>query len=362
MNLRAPFGDLNHAIIWSVELILLLGLIFTVHYLLQRGFSQFKERHRFNEHDWRSSIDYPILGPMRTLAWILLTTFVAKFSIYYLGIEDEIPTIALLRTIGVIGCLTWSLLRWKAIFQRSAVLRGTSGRSALKPGSVETLGKFFTIFVLFISILVTLQISGLDITPLVTFSGIGVAALAFATKDVIANFYGGFMIQTSRSFVLNDQIELPQRKIIGYIEDIGWYFTTLRDQEKKPVYIPNALFSTECVINLSRMTHRRIDETLYLQFKDAGKTEQLVAQIRQLLMHHPEIDSNQAILVHIMAFGLFAIHLNVRAYTYATDYEKFRDIQHSILLKICTLIQKEGAMVHLPPREFMAQNPSVLTS
>src|SRR5205085_682063 len=110
-------------------------------------------------------------------------------------------------------------------------------KHALDPSSMAIFEKTFTIFVLFISSLLILQIFGLDVVPLLTVSGIGAAILGFASRDVFANFFGGMMIFMSSPFKIDDYIELPGKKIAGTVEEIGWYFTTIRDTHKRSLYI-----------------------------------------------------------------------------------------------------------------------------
>jgi len=110
--------------------------------------------------------------------------------------------------------------------------------------SIDFLGKILTIIIVFISFLMILQIVGGDIMPLVAFGGIGAAAIGFAAKDVIANFFGGLMLFITRPFVNGDLIEMPSNNIIGHIETIGWYNTCIRELSKMAVYVPNSSFST----------------------------------------------------------------------------------------------------------------------
>ncbi len=150
----------------------------------------------------------------------------------------------------------------------------------------------------------------------------------------------------SRPFHVNDWIELPERKVTGSIEEIGWYFTTLRDASKKPFYIPNSVFISELVVNQSRMTHRYINETLSLRYSDAKKLGPLIQEIREFLLSHPDIDQHEPIYVYALAFAESAIPVEIRAYTRTTTrYQEFMDIKQKIMLRICALIESAGAGV-----------------
>ena len=80
------------------------------------------------------------------------------------------------------------------------------------------------------------------IAPLLAFGSIGAASLGFAGKDVIANFCSGLMLHITRPFVIGDEIMLPEKNLEGNIEEIGWFKTSIRDKEKRAVYLPNNFF------------------------------------------------------------------------------------------------------------------------
>jgi small-conductance mechanosensitive channel len=111
--------------------------------------------------------------------------------------------------------------------------------------------KFLTPLILFVGLLMILQLLNVSITPLIALSSIAAAAFGLAGKDVLANLCGGFMLHLSRPFYIHDHIELPEKKISGDVQSIGWYFTILRDETKQLVSIPNALFASQVIVNRS---------------------------------------------------------------------------------------------------------------
>ena len=119
--------------------------------------------------------------------------------------------------------------------------------------------------------MIVLQVWGLNLAPLIAFGGIGAAAIGFAGKDVIANFFGGLMLHINRSFMVGDLIQMPDSHLEGYVEEIGWYLTTVREK-KKGRYTCPMRFSRMRVINGARMTHRRIEEKIGVRYEDFSKT------------------------------------------------------------------------------------------
>ncbi len=235
--------------------------------------------------------------------------------------------------VGVL-LLAWLALKAKKSFVRRTHQKRQEGGHVLDPFTLQIIEKILTILIFFISLMLILQIWGLNVVPLLTFSGIGAAILGFASKDVFSNFFGGLMIYMTRPFAVNDSIEIPSQKIAGTVEEIGWYLTTIRDMQKKSIYVPNSNFSTELLFNHSRMTHRRIEEQIRFRIADADKARSLIQKIRELLAKHPEIDHNEQIDVFLLSISPYGIVIDVKAYSKTTKYLKFMAIKEDILLKI----------------------------
>ncbi len=332
---------LEHA--WIVEAGFILLLLFLFNFLLKRALDRSKQKAQIKENDWRVHLDSSVIFPLKALLWVLSSSFLFYLTAQELKLADTLGFIAPLRNVAIVFFLTWFLIRWKKVFHNAMAARRVRGKPTFDPVSLEIIGKLFTIGVLFVALLVILGLFGLNIVPLVTFGGIGAAAFGFASREVIANFFGGLMLYATRPFTVNDLIEIPAKKITGHVEEIGWYATALRDLEKKPIYIPNALFSSEILLNLSRITHRCIEEKVRIRYADADKASNIIDEIRTLFDRHPEIDSHQPINIYLLTFGPYALEIEIKAYTLSTRYEDFMEIKQELLLHVHQIIESAGA-------------------
>lgn len=234
--------------------------------------------------------------------------------------------------IGAILLLAWVLMRIK-----TALLKKIADYSHTSKITVEVVSKIFTVIIFFLSLLMVLQIVGLDIAPLLTFGGIGAAILGFASKDIFANFFGGVLIYATRPFKVDDFIEIRSKNIAGTVEEIGWYLTTIRDVHKKVQHIPNSLFSTEMVLNDSKMTHRRIDEQMRFKAHTPEQVAIFVQKAQNYLKHHPDIDQNEEVSIFLTSISPYGIVLDIKAYTKTTATLSFLKTKQDILLKIFEL-------------------------
>lgn len=201
--------------------------------------------------------------------------------------------------------------------------------------------KILTALILFVSGLIILQILGINVGPLITFGGIGAAAVGFACKDVIANFFGGFMIYATRPFAIGDIIEMPKEKILGHVESIGWYFTCIRDLRKQCLYIPNSRFANEVLLNQSRMTHRRIDEKIRIRGTDSDKGIVYIEQIRQLFKQNKYIDQEKPLEIFLLSIGPWGLEVEIKAYTQITNSEKFLQLRQELLWEVYNTIYQK---------------------
>ena len=141
--------------------------------------------------------------------------------------------------------------------------------------TIDAIAKLLRISVIIIGFLIALQSIGYSISGVLAFGGVGGIAVGFAARDLLANFFGGLMIYMDRPFNVGDWIRSPDKEIEGTVEKIGWRSTTIRTFDKRPLHVPNSIFSNISVENPSRMSNRRIKETIGIRYDDLSKMEKL---------------------------------------------------------------------------------------
>lgn len=193
-----------------------------------------------------------------------------------------------------------------------------------------------------------MQLLGLPISGLLAFGGIGGAGIAFASKDLLANFFGGLVVYTDRPFKVGDWIRSPDKNIEGVVEYIGWRVTRIRTFDKRPLYVPNGIFLTISVENASRMTNRRIRTNIGIRYEDADKMDAITHDVKQMLLHHPEIDTRQVLIVNFIEFGTSSLNFMVYTFTKTTQWVHFQEIQHDVFLRIIAIVRDHGARCAFP--------------
>jgi MscS family membrane protein len=215
---------------------------------------------------------------------------------------------------------------------------------------VGAIGKLLRLSIIITTALVVLQSFGYSVSGVMAFGGIGGIAVGFAAKDLLANFFGGLMIYLDRPFKVGDWIRSPDKEIEGTVEEIGWRQTRIRTFDKRPLYVPNGTFANISVENPSRMTNRRIYETIGVRYEDAGHVPAIVADVHAMLRQHGEIDQQQTLIVNLNSFGASSVDFFVYTFTRTTNWVRYHDIKQDVLLRILNIIEGHGAEVAFPTR------------
>jgi small-conductance mechanosensitive channel len=87
--------------------------------------------------------------------------------------------------------------------------------------------------------LMVLKSFGIAIEPLLTALGVGSLAVALALQPTLSNLFAGLHITLAKSVRIGDFVEL-ENGVQGFVADIGWRATTLREGANNQVIVPNA--------------------------------------------------------------------------------------------------------------------------
>ena len=99
-----------------------------------------------------------------------------------------------------------------------------------------------------LGLLVILNGLGLSITPMLTALGVGGLAIALALQDTLANLFAGFYLTVAKQIRIGNYIRLSSGEE-GYLVDIDWRASRLRQLSNNTVLIPNAKLSQSIVTN-----------------------------------------------------------------------------------------------------------------
>ena len=241
----------------STFVMLALGSAVVIHFLMLILIRIYGKGGEGTIGDIRTAIGRALPVPMGIAIWVIALTISIQYlidildwnrTVMTLSGEDEvidlITVIGMSRTALVILLCTWFVSRALRAFSDILNKWHTRKESVeLDTTAIQALASIGIVLVWVLGIVVTLQALGMNMNAVLTVGGIGGAAFAFASKDVIANFFGGLLIMFTRPFRVGDKIESGS-KIAGTVTRVGLYATWLRTEDGKMLYVPNSIYNS----------------------------------------------------------------------------------------------------------------------
>jgi len=209
--------------------------------------------------DIRTAIGSSLPTPLGVAIWVVALTLIAQKLVENFGLnellqiesgEDTINTdgvIAMVRTGLLILLATWFIARGIRSF--ALILNNWHHNKEtieLDTTAIQALASVGVVLVWVVGFIVMLQSLGLNMSAVITIGGIGGAGVAFASKDVVANFFGGIVVMLNRPFKVGDSI--ISGKIEGTVTSIGLYATYLKTDDGNTLYVPNSIFNNSEIL------------------------------------------------------------------------------------------------------------------
>ncbi len=335
----------NEQFIWPLKIFTITFIAFTLSFFITKIITKFKEKLLKKGKNWESALVLSIRRPVKVLIWILGITFAIDISDQYSNADFSEISEAI-RDLGIIFSIGWS--GWRAIKSYENNLKLEHKNKKIDITTASAVIKLTKASLIITMSLVALQTMGISINGVLAFGGVGGIAIGFAAKDLLANFFGAIMLYMDRPFVVGDWIRSPDQEIEGTVEHIGWRLTHIRTFNQRMLYIPNSVFSSIAIENPSRMTNRRIYETIGLRYTDTSKVDTILSQIKEMLISHAEIDENKTLMVNLNKFNNYSVDFFVYTFTHTTQWVKFHAIKQEILLNISKIIEDNQAQIAFP--------------
>lgn len=351
LELKNMLASLKAVIVdhWSIEIIAVVLCVFLLMYLYKLMHAYLHRVLHKTRHVWDDLILMALYKPIQ---FVLLSHGII-LALYLTAIHYGffLPSIVLqLNKIVWIIAGFWFVMRYVALIEGRLIEHSQLDKEKIDQTTVRGVCQFVRIFSFVFVALFGLEALGVGLSALLTFGGFSSVAVAFAAKDLLANFFGGFMVFYDRPFSVGDWIRSPDKDIEGIVEHIGWRLTRIRTFAKRPLYVPNSVFSTIAIENPQRMTNRRIKSLVGLRYQDHDKLAAVTEAISDMLKDHPDIDQQQTSYVKLVSFGASSLDVMIYAFTKTTNWIRFQSVQQDVFLKIMAIIDSHGAACAFPTR------------
>lgn len=253
---------------------------------------------------------------------------------------------------------------------------------------INLLLKITYFLIILVAILVLLKNFGFNISALIASLGIGGLAVAFAVKDMLANFFASVVLLFDNSFNQGDWIVCGD--IEGTVVEMGLRRTTIRTFDNAMLFVPNSLLANSSVRNWNRRkVGRRIRMQIGVTYDSTpDQIRACVQDIKTMLINHPkiaketdarpplshyELDLKQNIvsLDDLLGYksNLFVVldefadsSINILVYCFSTtvNWGEWLDVRQDVMLKIMDIVASHNLSFAFPSQSvYIEEMPKV---
>src|SRR5690606_7485642 len=239
------FGLLSEG--WRAGVLIFLLVLGTaaVAYIVSHIIAALEKKFTSTSNLWDDAILHAARRPVVAFVWLQGVYWAAEVAHHFSEAEIFTANGTLLQ-IGFVWVVVWFFIRLIKQFE-NILTSPIKMRKPMDYTTVNAISKLSRAVVIITAVLTALQTLGFSISGVLAFGGVGGIAVGFAAKDLLANFFGGFIIHLDRPFKVGDWVRSPDRSIEGTVEHIGWRPHTSRASARRPPYVPFGAFSTMAV-------------------------------------------------------------------------------------------------------------------
>lgn len=179
------------------------------------------------------------------------------------------------------------------------------------------------IIVYLIGLIIILQAFGKSVAPILTALGVGGIAIALALQETLANLFSGLQIIASQKVRIGDYVKLASGEE-GYVTDITWRNTIIRQLSNNIVIIPNTNVSKNILVNYSLFDK----ESAVLLDLGVSYDDDLLEV--EKLTERIALETMERLNMHLNDFKPF-----IRYHTFGSD-----SIQFTVILRVSEITNK----------------------
>lgn len=330
---------------WIANLILVISITLIIQLMWRSFVNRSQVVIDRTENSWDDIALYAFCRPINWLILLLGGSIALRVVSVgdYLLVSNYLPVV---QKISILLLIAWSF--WRLIHKAELVFIERDDKDTTTVTAVAKLAKLSVMVIITLSVIQTL---GVSISGVLAFGGMGGLVVGMAAKDLLSNLFGALMVYMDKPFKVGDWIRSPDKSIEGTVEAIGWRVTRIRTFDKRPLYVPNSLFTQIVVENPSRMSNRRIKETFGLRYCDVTQISSITEAVREMLKTHPDIDTQQTLIVNFNYFNNSSLDFFIYTFTKTTNWVRYHEIKQDVLLKVANIVEQHQAEFAFPTRQ-----------
>lgn len=186
-------------------------------------------------------------------------------------------------------------------------------------------------------------------------SGILAVILGFAAQESMSNFLGGFFLSYYKPFKVGDIINLPEKNLVGTVEEIGIRHTIVKTFTNSRIVVPNSVMNSEIIENRSADA-KKYCNFLFMNISYTSDIEKASKIIQDLALEHKycidirtkkEKEHNEPV-VPVIVTALKEYSIELRASIYSKDVGLGFLMSCDLRKQIKEKFDEEGIQIPLP--------------
>ncbi len=229
-----------------------------------------------------------------------------------------------------------------------------AGEPAVDMQLFPVIRKSLKVFVVVVSVLVTSQNLGMNITGLLASLSIGGLAVGLAAQDTLSNLFGAVALFADKPFRVGDRIQLDA--IDGTVEAIGLRSTRIRHLDGFLVTVPNRTMANANITNVSkRPTIKTLMNIGITYDTPAAKVKRAVTIIEEVFKPHPNTDN---LVISFNKFENCALNILVVHWWKTLNFTEYLAGLQEFNLEIKRRFDEEGISFAFPTQTVYVKQDS----
>ena len=303
-------------------------------------------RQVFSPAGWLSTFEL-LIGLTIWSAWVLHALDILPEVIEWLDSQQVALGKQKLSLWALMQGGAWVLVTLIAAVWLSGSVERKLMRAPLDSNLRIVLARLSKVALMFLALMVTLPLVGIDLTALSVFGGALGVGLGFGLQKIMANYVSGFIILLDRSIRIGDLISVGTDR--GQVQQITTRYTVLRSPSGVQSIVPNETLISSVVQN-EGLSDREVRVAISVQVGYADDVERALVILEECARAHERVLSEPVPRAFLHSFGDSGINLELGVWI--TDPENGTlAIRSAVQLEILRRFRAEGIEIPFPQRE-----------
>jgi small conductance mechanosensitive channel len=239
---------------------------------------------------------------------------------------DHLGGLVVVYGVNCLGAILIALAGWwvSAIGERMA-RKGLLSSSHMDRTVAAFLSSLVRYALLAVTLVLILQVVGIQATSLVAVIGASSLAIGLALQGTLSNMAAGVMLLLFRPFKLGDSIEVGGKS--GTVQNLNLFFTELAGGDNVQILIPNGQVWGQAMINNSVYGTRRVALKIPVPFEK--NPDAIARHIKSFLQSDNRVQKSSVVVSNITDK---VVELSIEAWSTAGDAGNLRTelMQHAL--------------------------------